>query len=77
MFTFIPSPHLLSPGFVSEGLQQNHYGPLVVLQTRPDHPGLHPTTVSGMPLRLSLLQPHSGVRISWDQRNPTGCLVCH
>lgn len=72
MLSFTSSSRL-SPGVVPE----NHHGPPVVLQACRNHPGLHRPTISGLPLRLSLLQPHSGVRISWAQRNPTGRPLCH
>jgi len=57
--------------------RQNHHGRLVVLQTHPDHLGTHPTMVPRLSLRMSLLQPHSGVRLTWDQRNPTRCPFHH
>lgn len=64
-------------GFVSEGALCHCHDTPVVLQTRPDHLSPHPSSVPGLPLWMSLLQPYSGVRIAGDQGNPTGCSLHH
>lgn len=49
----------------------NCHGPLAVTYARPDYLSLHPTAVPELSLRMSLLQPHSGVWVARDQRGPT------
>lgn len=60
-----------------DGLLWNQDGRPVVPQIPLPCTGPRPSTVSGVPTRLSLLQPHSGVRLYRDQRNPPGCPCRH